>query len=257
MTDTSVLYETRDGIALITLNRPAQRNAINTGLSDQFRAAIERFETNPDLRVAVIAANGPVFCAGMDLKAFVAGEGDTILFGPGGLAGMVARPRRKPVIAAVDGAALAGGFEIVLACDMVVAGESATFGLPEARIGLVAGAGGALRLGARMPRVVANEMLLTGTSIGAARAMELGLLNRCVASGKALEAALELAAQIAANAPLSLEASLHLANLAEQRAEAAFWEENNCHLARLAASDDASEGIGAFIEKRAPRWSGS
>jgi enoyl-CoA hydratase/carnithine racemase len=257
MTDTPVLFETRDSVALITLNRPAQRNAIDTALSDQFRAAIERYESDPALKVAVIAANGPVFCAGMDLKAFAAGHGDAILFGPGGLAGMVARPRRKPVIAAVDGAALAGGFEIVLACDMVVAGESAIFGLPEARIGLVAGAGGALRLGARIPRVVANEMLLTGAPVSAARAMELGLLNRCVASGTALETALELAAQIAANAPLSLEASLHLANLAVQREEAASWQENDRQLAQLAASNDAGEGIRAFTEKRAPRWSGS
>jgi enoyl-CoA hydratase/carnithine racemase len=257
MTDAAVLFEIRGSIALITLNRPEQRNAIDTALSDQFRAAVERFETDADLRVAVIAANGPVFCAGMDLKAFAAGDGDAILFGPGGLAGMVARPRRKPVIAAVDGAALAGGFEIVLACDMVVAGECARFGLPEARIGLVAGAGGALRLGARIPRVVANEMLLTGAPIGAVRAMELGLLNRCVASGTALETALEMATQIAANAPLSLEASLHLANMAAQREEAASWRENDRQLARLAASDDAREGIRAFIEKRAPGWSGS
>ena len=253
MTD-AVLLEVAEGIATITLNRPDQRNAINAEVCAAMRDVIDRVEADDAIRIAILRGAGDVFCAGMDLKAFAAGEGDAILFGQHGFAGFVKRQRTKPVIAAVTGAALAGGFEVMLACDMVIAARDARFGLPEAKLGLFAGAGGVLRLAQRIPRVRANEILLTGQTFDAAMAMELGLLNDVVAEAEVMARARALATVIAANAPLSIAASLDLSNAAAFSAE--DWAANDRKIAAIAKTADSLEGAHAFIEKRAPVWKG-
>lgn len=252
----SVLFECDGSVAIITLNRPDQRNAVDADMGKQLSAAFDRFEADQNLRVAVLVANGPVFCAGMDLKAFVSGEAEDILFGEGHLGGFVSRNRSKPVIAAVQGHALAGGFELVLACDLVIASHVSKFGLPECKRGLVAGAGGAFRIGLQVPRVIANEILLTGAPISADRAAELGIINR-VTDGDVKCEALMLAKDVASNAPLSIAASLHLARLSSQLIADACWAENDKYLRHLISSNDAKEGARAFAEKREPRWTGS
>lgn len=250
-----VLVDRAGGIGIVTLNRPEQRNAIDAETCAQLRAAFDGIEADDSLRIAVLAAKGPVFCAGMDLKAFVNGEAEQILFGPGRLGGFASRVRRKPVIAAVQGAALAGGFEIMLACDMAVAVRGAIFGLPECKRGIVAGAGGAFRLGQLLPRAIANEILLTGAPFDAERAASLGLINR-ITEGDPLPEALRLARDIAENAPLSISASLDLARCAQDAVSQTCWAENDRHLRALIASEDAGEGARAFAEKRAARWTG-
>ena len=252
---TEVLYEVQGAVALVTLNRPEARNAVNGAVCDGMRAAIDRAEADPAVRCVVLTGAGKVFCAGMDLKAHLAGETGPVLFGEHGFAGFVARRRTKPVVAAVEGAALAGGFEIMLACDLVIAGESAVFGLPEPTIGLIAGAGGAVRLGRRIPRVLANELLLTGTPIPAAKARDWGLVNAVVADGGARDAALALAGRIAGNAPGALRDTLRLADLAFAEEDAARgWPENDATIRAMADGAEAREGIGAFLEKRPPVW---
>ncbi|MEM1099904.1 MAG: crotonase/enoyl-CoA hydratase family protein [Pseudomonadota bacterium] len=253
---TSVLFK-RDGpIATITLNRPSRRNAIDAEMSAALRAAVSELEADDDLLIGILRGAGPAFSAGMDLAAFERGEAEDILFGPGHLGGFVSRPRRKPVIASVHGPALAGGFELVLACDLVVAAEEAVFGLPEAKIGLVAGAGGALRLGQRLPQAIANELLLTGGTIDAHRAASLGLVNRVVPAGELEDTARGLARVIASNAPLAIEAGLALTAASRNVGSDAIWQENDRHLRALLSSDDAAEGARAFAEKRAPVWRG-
>lgn len=251
-----VQIEVTGGVAQVTLNRPERRNAIDPEMTLALRAAFDRIEADPTTRVSVLCGAGPVFCAGMDLKSFLAGNAEAILYGPHGFAGFVARTRRKPVIAAVTGAALAGGFEIMLACDMVVAGESAIFGLPEAKLGLVAGGGGAIRLARRIPRVLANELLLSAKTYSAAEMRDWGLLNRVVPDAEVLAAAQDLARAVAANAPLSIEASLALSDRAFAAEETALWQANDAALQRLSDSADVTEGIGAFFEKRPPEWKG-
>lgn len=256
MTATDKVLFDRDGtVAIVTLNRPDQRNAIDAETGNLLRRTFDDIERDDSLRVAVLAASGTIFCAGMDLKAFVNGEAEDILFGAGRLGGFVSRDRTKPVIAAVQGAALAGGFELVLACDMVVAARHAQFGLPEARLGLVAGAGGAFRLGQLLPRALANEIVLTGAAFDAARAMGWGLVNRLTGDDPKPEA-LALARQIAENAPLSITASLALARAADARVDEACWAENDRQLRRMISSHDAEEGARAFAEKRPPVWTG-
>jgi enoyl-CoA hydratase/carnithine racemase len=250
-----VLFDELGEVALVTLNRPAQRNAIDAETCVLLRDAIEEFERNDRFRIAVLRGSGAVFCAGMDLKAFSTGEAEDILFGPGRLGGFVGRSRRKPVIAAVQGAALAGGFELMLACDMAIATRTAKFGLPESKRGLVAGAGGAFRIGQRVPRAIANEILLTGDWFSGERAYGLGLVNRLVDEAPDT-AAIELAQAIARNAPLSLEASLELSRCASTVHEDACWEANDRLLRALVASKDAHEGARAFAEKRDPVWVG-
>lgn len=252
----TVLFRTDGPVAVVTLNRPSQRNAIDAATCRGLRAAFDRIEADPEIRIAVLEGAGPVFCAGMDLKAFVTGEADEILFGPGRFGGLVSRTRSKPVIAAVQGAALAGGFELMLACDMVVAARGTVFGLPEARRGLVAGGGGAFRVGQVLPKAIANEILLTGAPFDADRAAALGLVNRVV-EGAPLASALDLARQIAANAPLSLGASLQLARAADEAGAEALWAQNDRLLRHLIASHDAEEGARAFAEKRPARWTGT
>lgn len=256
MNNDVVLYHAANGVATITLNRPDQRNAINPEGCDAIRAAFDKVEADPHVRVAVLTGAGTLFCAGMDLKAFAAGAGDTILFGKYGFGGFVKRQRTKPVIAAVEGAALAGGFEMMLACDMVIAGNSAQFALPEVRIGLIPGAGGAVRLPVSIPRVRANEILLTGTPFSAQEASDWGVINRITPDGEALQAAQSIAADIASNAPLAVRHTLAIANRAHVANDAAHWSENDRIIAEIGQTADAAEGARAFIEKRKPVWQG-
>lgn len=250
-----VLFDRQGAIAIVTLNRPDQRNAMDAATTAALRAVFDRIEGDDRLRVTILAANGPVFCAGMDLKAFLTGEAEEILFGPGRFGGLVSRPRSKPVIACVQGAALAGGFELVLSCDLVVAAERAVFGLPDSRLGLVAGAGGAFRVGERLPPVIANEIVLLGGRFDAAQAKAWGLVNR-VTEGDPMAEALLMAGQIAANAPLSVTASMQLARAAGAAGQEALWAENDRRLRQLIASEDATEGAQSFAEKRPPEWRG-
>ena len=256
MSNDVVLYHAENGVATVTLNRPDQRNAINPEVCDAMRAAFDRVESDPDVRVAVLTGAGAMFCAGMDLKAFAGGAGDTILFGQYGFGGFVKRPRTKPVIAAIEGAALAGGFEMMLACDLAVAGVSTQFALPEVRIGLIPGAGGAVRLPVSIPRVRANEILLTGKPFSAAEAADWGLINHATADGQALQTAMAIAADIASNAPLAVRHTLAIANRALAENDAAHWPTNDEKIRDIAQSADAAEGARAFIEKRPPIWQG-
>lgn len=251
-----VLFETVDGVAVITLNRPEARNAMNAAMTVALRTAIDRVEEDGAIRLAVLCANGPAFCAGMDLKAFAAGEGDAILEGPGGFGGLVRRARQKPLVAAVGGPALAGGFELALACDMIVAAPGAGFGLPEPRRGLIAGAGGVFRLAARIPMARAAEILLTGRMVARDEAVALGLVSRTTENTDPRAAALTLAKEIAACAPLSVAATLRLMRAAQSAAEPALWEENDRLFGPIATSADALEGATAFAQKHPARWEG-
>ncbi|KFI28405.1 enoyl-CoA hydratase [Haematobacter massiliensis] len=241
------------GIAVICLNRPEQRNALNTAVAEALRDAVTRFEEDPGLRVAVLRGEGKVFCAGMDLAAFAAGERPG-LDGPWGFGHFVARPRTKPIIAAVNGGAYAGGFEIMLACDLAVAARDARFAVPEVKRGIIAAGGGAIRLPSLLPLPLAKEMLLTGEPITAERAAEFGLVNALAEPGGAEGPALELARIIAANAPLAVAQSLALADGAAGRG--LDWAANTAAWKVVERSRDALEGARAFKEKRDPAWAG-
>ena len=247
-----MLVRQEGAVLILTLNRPAQRNAVNGAVSRGIAAAMDRLESSPDLRVGIIAGNGPAFCAGMDLKAFAAGEitADPVR----GFAGLVKRPPAKPLIAAVEGWAVGGGFEIVLCCDLVTAGRGARFGLPEARRGLAARGGGVFRLPRVLPRAVALELMMTGAPLEAARAAQFGLVNRLVDDGGALAAALELAAQVAESAPLSVRASKQVALESADWRTDECWDRQAAILDPVFASKDAAEGVAAFRERRAPVW---
>ena len=255
MTDL-VLYENRGPAAILTLNRPEQRNAFDAAMTAALRAAVERLEADPSARVGVLTGAGTAFSAGMDLQALLDGEGDAILFGPGHFAGFVEARRTKPVIAAVEGAALAGGFEIVLACDLIVASKTAVFGLPEAGVGLFAVGGGAFRLGRRIPTAKALELCLTGERLPVAEAERLGLLNEVVDAGHALPAALDLAERIARSAPLAVSASLELARASRAADEHALWSLSDQLWSEVGPSADAQDGPRAFKQKRRAIWKG-
>jgi enoyl-CoA hydratase len=249
-----VLVEHANGVTVITINRPRARNAVNRAVSVGIAAALEEFESRKDLTVAVITGVGGTFCSGMDLKAFLAGE-DVVAPGRG-FAGIAHRPPAKPVIAAVEGHALAGGCEIVLACDLVVAAEDAKFGIPEVKRGLVAGAGGLLRLPRRLPYGVAMELALTGGFLSAVDAHRHGLVSRVTPPGGALAGARELAACIAANGPLAVAVSKEvIVSSADWSVDEAF-ERQQAVIAPVFTSVDAQEGALAFTEKRAPVWRG-
>ena len=251
-----VLYRMEGRTAVITLNRPDARNAVNGALAEQLRAAIDRFEEDADAGVAILTGNGQAFCAGMDLKAFSSGEGAGIVQKKGGFAGFVTYPRSKPVIGAINGFALAGGCELALACDFLVAAESATFGLPEPMRGLFAAAGGVFRLPRAMFYRKALEMILTAERIDAAEAHRVGLVNHVVPDGDLLSTALDIAGKIGKNAPLSVKASLELARLSQDLDEDALWKKNDELSATVNTSKDAMEGAMAFVEKRDPVWKG-
>lgn len=250
----AVLTEVDDSVAVITINRPEARNAVNGAVARGIAGAIEEFDARKDVSVYILTGAGGTFSAGMDLKGFLAG--DTPVVDGRGFGGITERPPAKPVIAAVEGYALAGGFELALSCDMIVASSTAKFGLPEVTRGLVAGAGGLLRLPRRIPYHVAMEIALTGAHYPAARLAEVGLVNRVTEGGGALAAARELAATVAANAPLALAATKRVV------VESADWPSDE-QFARqgeiigpVFGSNDAMEGAAAFAEKRKPVWKG-
>jgi len=249
-----VLVDYDDGLIVITINRPEARNAINRAVSLGVCAALDELDSRDDLRVGILTGAGGSFCAGMDLKAFLAGE--VIRIEGRGTLGLMMRPPRKPLIAAVEGHALAGGFEAMLACDLAVAANNAQFGLPEVKRGLAAGSGGLLRLPRLIPPRIAMELALTGEALLAPRAAELGLINRLTEPGAALAGARDLARQIIANAPLSVAASKRV--MVESRdwsLDEMFARQQNI-TGPVLASADAREGAAAFAEKRAPRWRG-
>src|SRR5689334_9806315 len=254
MNDQPLLTERRDRVLLITLNRPDARNAVNLAMAEGMADALDELDSNDELSVGVIAGEGKGFSSGMDLKAFATGERP---WARGrGFAGIVQNPAAKPLIAAIEGFAVAGGLEIALACDLIVAAKGAKLGVPEAKRGLVA-AGGALRqLPRRLPAAIAMELALTGETIDAERGAELGLINRLAEPGKALETALELAEQVAANAPLALRASKTVLNEQWAWDDRTFWEKQGEAVGPVFASEDAIEGATAFSEKRAPIWKG-
>jgi enoyl-CoA hydratase len=248
----AVLVERRDGVQIITINRPDARNALDKAVGEGVAAAIDELEESDELRVGVLTGAGGTFSAGMDLKAFLRGE--TPHIEGRGLCGITQSPPRKPLIGAVEGWALAGGFELLLACDLVVAAEDARFGVPEVRRALVAAGGAALLLPQRIPQAVALELLLTGEPMGAARAAEVGLVNRVVEPGRALAGAIELAAVIAGNGPLAVAATKRIARSAAGWSFADGWAEQAAIIEPVFASEDAREGATAFAEKRRPQW---
>jgi enoyl-CoA hydratase len=247
--DDVVLLERRDHVLVVTINRPRARNAIDRAVALAIAAAMDMLDTEGELRAGVITGTPPGFSAGMDLKAFAAGE--TPWIEGRGFAGIAERGSRKPLIAAVEGFALAGGFEVALACDLIVAAQGAQFALPEVKRGLFAGGGGLLALPRRLPLNLASEMALTGAPFPAERLHELGLVNRLVATGSAVAVALELAAAIAANSPLGVRSSKALLRSGPSeealREQAALW-------ADVLAAPDAQEGATAFVAKRPPVW---
>jgi enoyl-CoA hydratase len=249
-----VLVERRGAVQVITINRPQARNALNGAVAAGVRDAADELDADGDLRAGVLTGAGGTFSSGMDLKAFLAGEVPSF---PGrGLCGITQTPPRKPLVAAVEGWALAGGFELVLACDLVVAGASARFGVPEVKRSLVAGAGGALLLAQRIPRALALEMLLTGEPIDASRAADIGLVNRVTGEGEAAETAIALAERIAANGPLAVMATKQIALRGGDWAAGERWDRAAALTAPVFSSEDAREGARAFAEKRGPVWRG-
>ncbi len=249
-----VISQREGKVLLITLNRPEAKNAVNKAVSERVAAAIDELESDPELVIAIITGAGGTFCAGMDLKAFARGERANI---PGrGFGGFTEKPPEKPVIAAVEGYALAGGCEIVLACDLVVAGDTAKFGLTETTRGLAAGAGGLFRLPKRIPANIAMEHVLTGAHFTAAQAHQWGLVNRLVPAGTALAAARELAQTIAANAPLAVRASKQIVKQSADWTDAESFDKQRSLIEPIMKSADAREGAVAFAEKRKPVWTG-
>jgi enoyl-CoA hydratase len=252
--DAPVVVTRRGPVLLITLNRPEARNAVNRAVAEGIGRALDELDAALDLRAGVLTGAGRGFCAGMDLKAFVRGEDPEI---PGrGFAGIVQRAADKPLIAAIEGFAVAGGLEIALACDLIVAARGARLGLPEVKRSLVASGGALRRLPRRLPRTVAAELALTGEPIDAERAHALGLVNRLSDPGHAVDDALELAAGIAANGPLAVRATKAILDREGDWTEAEFWERQEELAGPVYASEDAQEGARAFAERREPRWKG-
>jgi enoyl-CoA hydratase len=252
----SVDYEQRGPFAVITINRPEARNAVNADVASGIEEAIDRLEADDATWVGILTGVPPVFCAGADLKEINSGNAGGLATKKGGFAGITMRERSKPIIAAVDGPALAGGTEIVLSCDLVVASTTATFGIPEVKRSLVAGAGGLFRLGRKIPINVAMELTLTGDPIDAARAHHFGLVNRLVEPGQALDEAVKLAEQICANAPIAVRESRKIVLEATNAPDDVGWKMSAEGMAKAMSSEDLSEGLTAFIEKRPPVWKG-
>ncbi|WP_028925431.1 crotonase/enoyl-CoA hydratase family protein [Pseudonocardia acaciae] len=249
-----VLTERRGQVLVVTINRPQARNAVNRAVSVGIAEAMDELDSDPGLALGVLTGAGGSFSAGMDLKAFVTGELPTLP--ERGFGGITQAPPRKPLIAAVEGYALAGGCELALACDLVVAAESAKFGIPEVKRGLVAAAGGLMRLPRLVPPVVAMEMALTGDFMSAADAYRYGLVNRVVPEGGALDGALELAARITPNGPLAVVASKRIMRESADWSSEQMWERQGAIAEPVMRSADAVEGARAFAEKRAPVWRG-
>jgi enoyl-CoA hydratase len=249
----AVLAERRDGVLVITLNRPQARNAVDAAVATGVAAALEELDSDAELKVGIITGAGGYFCAGMDLKAFVRGESPRT---DRGFAGICQRPPEKPVIAAVEGFALAGGLEIALSCDLIVAARGARLGIPEVKRGLAAAAGGLLRLPKRIPYHVAMLMALTGEPLAAERAYEVGLVVELCEPGAALDAALRIGGLIAANGPLAVRVSKRILQSAIDWEEPDAWKRQAELIEPVFTSADAKEGAIAFAEKRAPVWQG-
>jgi len=250
-----VLTELRGRVMVITLNRPDAMNAVNQELAQQLAAAMDEMDGNPDISCGVLTGNGRGFCAGMDLKAFVEGSFPTVE--GRGFGGITESPPKKPLIAAVEGFALAGGLELALTCDLIVSAEGAKFGIPEAGVGLFAGAGGLMRLQRVLPYAVAMRMALTAKPIRAEQAFELGMIAEITPKGEALDKAIELAEEVAANAPLALMASKALIRESYGRTDEEFWaHQAENYFEAVFKSEDGVEGATAFAEKRAPNWQG-
>jgi enoyl-CoA hydratase len=252
--DDKVLVERRGAVQVVTINRPQARNALDAAVARDVAAAVDELDASDDLRAGVLTGAGGFFSAGMDLKAFLRGE--TPAIEGRGLCGITRTPPRKPLIAAVEGGALAGGFELVLACDLVVAGRGARFGVPEVKRSLVAAGGAALLLPQRIPRAVALELLLTGEPMDAERAAAVGLVNRVVDDGTALDAAVELAEVIGANGPLAVAATKQIVQSAPAWSPEVMWDRQDEVVRPVFASEDAREGSTAFAERRPPVWRG-
>jgi len=250
----AVLTERRERVLLITINRPDQRNAVNAAVAHGIAAALDELDEADDLSVGVLTGAGKGFCAGMDLKAFVAGESPYA--GDRGFAGITQRAAIKPLIAAVEGFAVAGGLEVALSCDLIVAAKGARLGIPEVKRSLVAAGGALLRLPRALPRNVAMELALTGDPIPAERAHDLGLVNRLAEAGQAVAVALELAQAIGANGPLALTATKRILSESPDWPDSEFFARQGEIVGPVMTSEDAREGSIAFAEKRPPVWKG-
>ncbi len=242
-----------DGILVITMNRPEARNAMNKAVAEGIAEALDRLDAEPALRVAILTGAGGTFCSGMDLKGFLRGESPVV--DGRGFGGLVLKPPVKPLIAAVDGYALAGGLELMIACDLVVASAGAKFGIPEAKRGLAAGAGGLMRLPDQIPYRVAMELALTGNFIDVERAMALGLINR-ISEGPAIDGAMALAREITDNGPTAVRVSKQIISESRGWPQGERWERQDALLPEVFQSPDAREGAAAFAEKRKPNWTG-
>jgi enoyl-CoA hydratase len=247
----AVLTETRGRVLLITLNRPEAMNAINTDLAQGLLAAVQELDSDDGLTAGVLTGNGRGFCSGMDLKAFAAGGP------PKGFDQFLETGSKKPLIAAIEGFALAGGLEVALTCDLLVAAKDAKIGIREVKVGLFAAGGALLRLPRRLPYSVAMEMALTGQPITSEEAKSYGLVSRVTDNGGTVDTALELAEQIAENAPLAVAASKALIQAQQGITEEEFWELQKSHMVKVFTSNDAKEGPASFAEKRSPNWSGT
>ncbi|TFZ02876.1 crotonase/enoyl-CoA hydratase family protein [Ramlibacter henchirensis] len=249
---TELLVERRDGVLVMTMNRPEARNAMTQALAHEIAAALDQLEGDPALRIGILTGAGGHFCSGMDLKAFLRGELPRVE--GRGFGALTQAPPKKPLIAAVEGYALAGGFEMVLSCDLIVASREARFGLPEVKRGLAATAGGLMRLPRRIPYHVAMQYVLTGDMLPADRAERLGLVNELVEPGKALEAALDLGTKLLANGPLALVAAKRVVSESRDWPDSEMFERQKAYTAAVFESEDAKEGARAFTEKRPPIW---
>jgi enoyl-CoA hydratase len=252
----AVDFEQRGPFAVVTINRPEARNAVNGAVAQGIEEAIDRIEADDGIWVGILTGEPPVFCAGADLKEINAGNAANLQTKRGGFGGIVQRERTKPIIAAVDGPALAGGTEIVVSCDLVVASTTATFGIPEVKRSLVAAGGGLFRLGRKIPLNIAMELALTGDPITAEVAHHHGLVNRLVEPGEALDAAIALAERICANAPVAVRESRRVVIEATNAPDDVGWKMSLDGMAAAMSSEDFGEGVTAFIEKRPPVWKG-
>lgn len=251
-----VEYVKKGNVAIITMNRPEARNAINGEMAATMEAALDQMEADPEVWVGILTAVGKAFCAGADLKEISAGNGGALSTKKGGFAGIAKRERTKPLIAAITGSALAGGTEIALSCDLIVAADDTNFGLPEVKRSLVAGAGGLFRLPRQIGKAAALEAILTGDPLSSQRAYELGMVNKVVPEAEVMAEAEKLAGRITANAPLAVFASRTVALDAFTKSDDELWKDSGKAFASLVTTEDYKEGPRAFIEKRPPVWKG-
>ena len=254
--DMAVDFDQRGPFAVVKINRPEARNAVNGAVAQGIEDAIDKIEADDSIWVGILTGEPPVFCAGADLKEINSGNAGALQTQRGGFGGITQRERTKPIIAAVDGPALAGGTEIVLSCDLVVASTTATFGIPEVKRSLVAAAGGLFRLPRKIPFNIAMELALTGDPIAAELAHHHGLVNRLCEPGQALDTAIALAEQICANAPVAVRETRKIVLEATTAPDEIGWKMSMEGMAKAMSSEDFSEGLTAFIEKRPPKWAG-